>query len=129
MTNSITITGNLTDAPELKFSQSGQAVGKFTIADNENRKKPDGTWEQVGVTFWRCTLFGKQAEAAAELAKGTQVIATGRAKTHTWETDAGEKRSAIEVIVSAVGAVPREQSRPAETSGWGANDGPDSPPF
>lgn len=106
MSNTITVTGNLTDAPELKFSQSGQAIGKLSVADNENRKQADGTWEQIGVTFWRCTLFGKQAEAAAEMVKGTQVVVTGRAKTHTWDTDAGEKRSSLEVIVQAIGAVP-----------------------
>lgn len=128
--NNLTITGNLTETPEIKFGQNGGAIAKFTIADNENRRKPDGTWEQVGVTWWRCTMFGKTAEAVADLTKGTQVIAIGRVKTHTWQTDTGEKRSAIEVIVQTLGSVPREQRQPTgDPWGGAANASSDEAPF
>jgi len=101
----ITITGNLVADPEIKFSKQGKAIAKFRVADTARKQNPQGTWEDDGTTFWRCTAFGKLAENIGDcLSKGQKVIVVGRIRTEEWTTQEGDKRSQIEVMANQVGA-------------------------
>jgi single-strand DNA-binding protein len=100
----ITITGNLVADPEIKFSKNGKAIAKFRVADTDRKRNEQGTWEDDGTTFWRCTAFGKLAENIGDsLAKGNKVIVVGRTKTEEWTTQQGEKRSQVEILANSVG--------------------------
>lgn len=144
----VTIIGNLTDAPELRFTATGKAVVGFTVAESQRVKNADGGWKDGDSTFWRCTLWDSAAENMAEsLAKGQRVIVVGEAKQRSFETRDGEKRTVIEVTASEVGPSLRwatakvektssgkpKPSKPAEDDPWGSapavgvND--DQPPF
>jgi len=98
MSTDQTITGNLTAAPEIAFSQgSGNAWGKFTIASERGKDDKKTT------TFQRCKVFGSLAEnLASSCDKGTRVIATGYLVTESWEKG-GQKRSENVLIVNAIG--------------------------
>jgi single-strand DNA-binding protein len=150
----ITVIGNLTDAPELRFTPAGVAVCKFTVASTPRVRKGD-QWEDGEATFMPCTAWRQLAENAAEsLPKGTRVVVTGRLRTERWETKEGEKRSRVVLDVDAVGPdlayatadvrkMTRHQgdpsdpwataskTRPAEPAMAGAPAGPvsDEPPF
>ena len=103
MTN-VTIIGNLTDAPELRFTAQGKAVANFTVAESQRIKDADGTWKDGPSTFWRVSIWDTIAENLAEsLNKGQRVIVVGEAKQRSFETNAGEKRTVIEVTASDVG--------------------------
>src|SRR6266536_1558406 len=105
----LTIIGNLTADPELRFTPSGAAVVKFTVAHTPRSKRGD-EWVDGEPTFLDCTAWRQLAENVAEsLAKGARVIVTGRLRTDRWETDgrngqpAGEKRSRMVLDVDGVG--------------------------
>ncbi len=102
--NSVTLVGNITRDPELRFTPSGQANATFGIAVNrrwQNRQTND--WEEA-VSFFNVVCWREMAEnAAASLAKGTRVLVTGRLEQRSWQTDAGEKRSVIEVVADEIG--------------------------
>ncbi|WP_405778342.1 single-stranded DNA-binding protein [Streptomyces sp. NBC_00859] len=102
----ITVIGNLTADPELKFTEGGAALAKFTIAatprtfDRESNQWKDGT-----ATFFRCAAWRQLAEHTAEsLAKGSRVVAHGRIRQHDWKTDQGENRSMLVMEVDEIGA-------------------------
>ncbi|MBT2675880.1 single-stranded DNA-binding protein [Streptomyces sp. ISL-14] len=102
----ITIIGNLTADPELKFTASGQALAKFTVAstprmfDRESNQWKDGT-----STFFRCAAWRALAEHVAEsLGKGSRVVLSGRIRQHDWQTTEGENRSMLAVEVDEIGA-------------------------
>lgn len=99
----ITIVGNLTDAPELRFTAQGKAVANFTVAVSERVK--DGTeWKDGPSSFYRCSLWDTQAENMTEsLNKGDRVIVIGKLAQRSFETNAGEKRSVFEVTAHDVG--------------------------
>lgn len=131
MSNQIRITGNLTGAPELKFTQSGKAVASFTIADTPRKLNRDtNKWEDAGETlFLRCSAWDRLAEAAAELEKGTRVAATGVLKQRSYEHD-GQKRTSVEATITEL-ATPIKTSQaqrtapasdPWATDGGGGND-------
>ena len=101
----ITVIGNLTSDPELKFTPSGSAVANFTIAstprtfDSQSRE-----WKDGETLFLRSTVWREAAEnVACSLAKGGRVVASGRLKSRTYETKAGEKRTAIEFEIDEIG--------------------------
>lgn len=99
----ITIIGNLTDAPELRFTSAGVAVCKFTVASTPRVRKGE-QWEDGEPTFMTCTAWRQLAENAAEsLPKGARVIVTGRLRTERWETSEGEKRSRVTLDADGVG--------------------------
>lgn len=102
--NSVTIIGNVTREPELKFTASGAATAKFGVAVNrrwQNRQTND--WEEA-VSFFDVVCWKEMAENAAEsLTKGTRVIVTGRLEQQSWETDQGDKRSKVEVVADEIG--------------------------
>ncbi|AZP20422.1 single-stranded DNA-binding protein [Streptomyces aquilus] len=137
----ITIVGNLTADPELKFTDSGQALAKFTVAatprtfDRETNQWKDGT-----STFFRCAAWRSLAEHVAEsLTKGSRVVLSGRIRQHNWQTEGGENRSMLAVEVDDVGASLRfttvaingkSGSKPdASGDPWNTAGGGDKPPF
>jgi single-strand DNA-binding protein len=96
--NSITVVGNITRDPELKFLNSGQAAVRLSVAVNrrwQNRQTQE--WEER-VSYFEVAGYGAMAENAANsLVKGTRVIVTGRLEQRSWETESGEKRSVVEI--------------------------------
>ncbi len=103
MDNNVTVTGNATREPELRFTPSGQAVANFGIAVNrrwQNRQTQE--WEEA-VSFFDVTAWSQLAENAAEsVTKGTRVTVTGRLDQRSWENQEGEKRSKIEIVADDV---------------------------
>lgn len=100
--NHVTIVGNVTDAPEIKYTPSGAAVANFTVAVNRRTKNGD-QWEDKLEGFFRCTVWREQAEHVAEIEKGTRVIVTGALQQRSWETNDGQKRSVVGINVEEVG--------------------------
>lgn len=96
--NSVTLGGNLTRDPELRYTQGGTAVLSMSVAVNESRKDGNGEWTDYP-NYIDMTLFGKRAESVSDyLSKGTYVAVTGRLHQSRWEKD-GQKRSKVEVVV------------------------------
>ena len=101
--NIVCLSGNLTRDPELKFTNTGLAVTSVGLAVNRSVKNAQGGYDE-SVGFFELTIFGDIAENAREtFRKGTRVIVTGRLDFQTWETDEGDKRSTIKVIVDDIG--------------------------
>ena len=100
----ITVVGNLTADPELRFIQSGAAVVNFTVASTPRTfDRQSGEWKDGDTLFMRCSLWREAAENVAEsLTKGTRVIVTGRLVQRSFESN-GEKRSVVELQVDEVG--------------------------
>lgn len=98
-------TARLTADPELRFSPSGVAVVKVGLAFNSRRRNQAGEWEDGDVFFVSGTTFKEHAEHIAEsLWRGTEVVVTGRLKTHSWEDRAsGQKRSTPELLIDTIG--------------------------
>ena len=102
--NTITIVGNVTDDPELRFTPSGLPVANFTVAVNRRFKNASGQWEDKLDGFFRCSCWRDMAENIAEsLQKGTRVVVAGRLQEQRWEDQEGGKRSRIEIQVDEVG--------------------------
>ncbi|MGH3633006.1 MAG: single-stranded DNA-binding protein [Mycobacterium sp.] len=101
----VTIVGNLTADPELRFTPAGAAVVGFTIASTPRAfDKTSNEWKDGDALFLRCSLWRQAAENMAEsLAKGMRVIATGRLKQRTYEDREGIKRTVVELDVDEVG--------------------------
>jgi len=105
MTNSITITGNITADPEIKFLPSGVAVASFTVADTPRiYNKETNEWKDGDTLFLRCNLWRDAAENVAEsLQKGARVVVSGFLKQRSFDGRDGEKKSMIELEVEEVG--------------------------
>lgn len=101
----ITVIGNLTDDPELRFTPSGAAVANFTVASTPRIfKRESNTWEDGETLFLRCSIWRQAAENVAEsLQKGMKVIAQGRLVSRSYETREGEKRTVNELQVEEIG--------------------------
>jgi single-strand DNA-binding protein len=101
----ITVVGNLTADPELRFTPSGAAVASFTIASTPRTfDRNSNEWKDGEALFLRCSIWRQAAENAAEsLTRGMRVIASGRLKQRSYETREGEKRTVIELDVDEVG--------------------------
>ncbi|MFA3838620.1 single-stranded DNA-binding protein [Streptomyces aureus] len=102
----ITVIGNLTADPELKFTEGGAALAKFTIAATPRTfDKESGKWTDGTSTFFRCAAWRQLAEHVAEsLTKGSRVVAFGRIRQHNWQTDQGENRSMLALEIDEIGA-------------------------
>ena len=102
----ITVVGNLTSDPELRFTPSGAAVANFTVASTPRTfDKNSNEWKDGEALFLRCSVWRQAAENVAEsLQKGTAVIVQGRLKQRSYETKEGEKRTVIELEVDEIGA-------------------------
>jgi single-strand DNA-binding protein len=101
----ITVIGNLTDDPELRFTPSGAAVAKFRVASTPRfMDKASGEWKDGEPLFLACTVWRQAAEHVAEsLQRGTRVIVSGRLRQRSYETREGEKRTVIELEVDEIG--------------------------
>jgi single-strand DNA-binding protein len=102
--NTVTLVGNITDDPELRFTPSGAAVANFTVAVNRRNRTQDGQWEDKLEGFFRCSCWRDMAENVAEsLQKGSRVMVVGRLQQRSWDDQEGNKRSAFEIQVDEVG--------------------------
>jgi single-strand DNA-binding protein len=101
----ITIIGNLTDDPELRFTPSGAAVAKFRVASTPRfLDRASGEWKDGEPLFMACNIWRDAAEHVAEsLQRGARVIVTGRLRQRSYETREGEKRTVIELEVDEIG--------------------------
>jgi single-strand DNA-binding protein len=101
----ITVVGNLTADPELRFTPSGAAVANFTVASTPRIfDRQSSEWKDGEALFLRCNIWREAAENVAEsLTRGSRVIVTGRLKQRSFETREGEKRTVFEVEVEEIG--------------------------
>lgn len=101
----ITVIGNLTGDPELRFTPNGAAVANFTIASTpRNFDRASGEWKEGETLFLRASVWREAAENVAEsLRKGTRVIAQGRLKSRQYETKEGERRTSMELEIDEIG--------------------------
>jgi single-strand DNA-binding protein len=134
----ITVIGNLTADPELRYTQSGLAVANFTIASTPRTfDKQTNDWKDGDALFLRASVWREHAEhVAGSLSKGTRVVAVGQLKMRQYETNEGEKRTSTELEVHEIGAslryataavtrVPRSDgssTTPAAEEPWAAGD-------
>ncbi|EPD91415.1 single-stranded DNA-binding protein [Streptomyces sp. HPH0547] len=143
----VTVVGNLVADPELKYTQSGTALARFTVAstprsyDRESGQYKDGT-----AMFMRCSAWRGLAEnIASSLAKGNRVVVTGRLRQHNWQTPEGENRSMLALEVDEIGPSLRfataqpakadnetKKTAPPADDPWNTTPAPaggDEPPF
>jgi single-strand DNA-binding protein len=101
----ITVIGNLTSDPELRFTPSGAAVANFTVASTPRTlDKASGEWKDGEALFLRCNIWRQAAENVAEsLTRGARVVVQGRLKQRSFETKEGEKRTVVELEVEEIG--------------------------
>ena len=139
----VTVIGNLTADPELRFTPSGAAVSDFTVASTpRNFDKDSNEWKDGETTFLRCAIWRDAAEHVVEsLTKGDRVIVYGRLRTESWtDRESGEKRSALKMDVEEVGPslkfrITRHGERPSRGNGRRSGDQyasqgqSDEPPF
>jgi single-strand DNA-binding protein len=124
--NTITVVGNITRDPELRFTAGGKGVASFGIAVNR-RYQVNGEWQEK-VSFFNVVAWDSLGEnAAASLNKGSRVIVTGRLEQRDYETKEGEKRSVVEIVADEVGPSLRwaraEVERTQRSGGDGASGG------
>ncbi|MDD7921304.1 single-stranded DNA-binding protein [Actinomycetospora callitridis] len=115
----LTIVGNLTDAPDLRYLPSGAGRAGFTVASTPRRfDRQQGTWTNGDALFLRCVAWGPLAEHAAEsLDKGDRVVVTGRLRQRSFETAEGQHRQLIELEVDDLGVSLRyATARPQRTT-------------
>ncbi len=129
----ITVVGNLTADPELRFTPSGAAVASFTIASTPRTfDRNSNEWKDGEALFLRCSIWRQAAENVAEsLQRGMRVVASGRLKQRSFETREGEKRTVIELDVDEIGPslryatakVNRTQRGSSTGGGFGSSGG------
>lgn len=127
----ITVVGNLTADPELRFTQSGAAVANFTVASTPRTfDRQSNEWKDGPTLFMRCSVWRESAENVAEtLRKGMRVIVQGRLTQRSWETDQGERRTSVELQVDEVGPSLRrakaqvQRNEPAQQGYGGQSSG------
>jgi single-strand DNA-binding protein len=125
----ITVIGNLTSDPELRFTPSGSAVANFTIASTPRTfDRQSNEWKDGETLFLRAAVWREAAENVAEsLTKGMRVIVSGRLKSRSYETKEGEKRTVIELEVDEIGPSLRyanaKVNRTQRSGGGGAGNG------
>jgi single-strand DNA-binding protein len=137
----VTVVGNLTAAPELRWTQNGLAVANFTVASTpRNFDRQTNEWKDGEALFLRCSVWREFAEhVAGSLDKGSRVIVTGRLKQRSYETREGEKRTVIELEVDEIGPSLRYAtaqvtravtgSSPRTDGAWSTRGGADDEPW
>ena len=129
----ITVVGNLTADPELRYTQGGLPVANFTIASTpRNFDRATSEWKDGEALFLRASVWREFAEhVAGSLTKGSRVVATGRLKQRSYETKEGEKRTSIELEVDEIGPSLRyataQVTRAAGGGGGGGGGGQSRP--
>ena len=137
--NTVTVVGNLTADPELRFTPSGVAMAQITLAVNRRRfDRNTNEWRDEEASFFRATCWRDMAENVSEsLRKGYRVMVTGRLQQRSWETQEGERRSMIEIHIDEIGpslrwattSVTRTDRRGSSWGGGGqASPRPSRPP-
>jgi single-strand DNA-binding protein len=134
----VTISGNLTDDPELKFTDQGIAVANFRVAVTPRIRDDAGGWRDGETSFFRVAAWRQLGEHVADsLGKGDRAIVIGRLKSRTWETPEGERRSVVEIDADEVApslrwavAKPQRQAKGEDaTARSGAGQFTDEAPF
>ena len=146
----ITVIGNLTADPELRWTQAGAPVADFTVASTPRTyDRNAGEWRDGDTLFMRCSVWRETAENVAEsLRKGMRVIVQGRLTQRSYDTQQGERRTVVELQVDEVGPslrraraqVTRNQAQPASAppasasgsggaAGWGRQEAPQHDPW
>jgi single-strand DNA-binding protein len=126
--NNVTIIGNVTRDPELRFTASGQANTTFGVAVNRRwQNRQTNEWEEQ-VSYFNVVLWRELAENSAEsLSKGTRVIVTGRIEQRSYETQDGDKRNVVEIIADEVGPSLRWATAQVQRSERRGAEGGDAP--
>ena len=127
----VTITGNLTDDPELKFTTTGTPVASFRLACTP-RVRDGETWKDGETSFFRVNVWRQLAEHVADsLSKGDRAVVIGRLRSRSWETPEGERRSVVEVEADEVAPSLRwaiaKPERAANGKGKGGEFNDDAP--
>ena len=119
----ITLVGNLTADPELRFTPSGAAVANFTVASTPRTfDRQTSEWKDGDAMFLNCSVWRQAAENVAEsLTKGMRVVVTGRLKSRSYETREGERRTVFEVEVDEIGPSLRYASAKVTRNSGGGN--------
>jgi single-strand binding protein len=134
----ITLIGNLTDDPELRFTASGVAMARFRVASTPRQlDRQTGEWKDGEPLFMNCTVWRQAAEHVAEsLQRGTRVIVSGRLRQRSYETQQGEKRTVVELEVDEIGpslryatAKVQKMSRSSGGGGFGPAGAPADDPW
>jgi single-strand DNA-binding protein len=136
--NTVTLIGNLTDDPELRFTPNGAAMANFRLAVTPRIRQRD-TWTDGETSFFRINCWRALAENVSEsLSKGTRAVVIGRLRMRSWETDGGEKRTVVEVeadevapslkFATATATVQRTSAKAAASATKGGQF-TDEPPF
>ncbi len=125
----ITVVGNLTADPELRFTPSGAAVANFTVASTPRTfDRQTNEWKDAETLFMRCSVWREAAENVSEsLHRGTRVVVTGRLVSRSWQTQEGENRTVMEMQVDEIGPslryataqVTKAQRGGGQQGGWG----------
>jgi single-strand DNA-binding protein len=133
--NTVTLVGNITRDPELRFTPAGQAVATFGMAVNRRYQK-NGQWEEQ-TSFFNVTAWGTLGENASNsLHKGARIVVSGRLEQRSWETQEGDKRSVVEVVADEIGPSLRwatveitknERREGGESSGGGSRAASNEP--
>jgi single-strand DNA-binding protein len=132
----VSLIGNLTDDPELRFTPNGAAVANFRLAVTPRINTGDG-WKDGETSFFRVNVWRDLAENAKEsLTKGTRVVVLGRLRSRSWETPEGERRSVVEVEAEEVAPSLRWATATVERTSRKTGNSPskggqfnDEPPF
>jgi single-strand DNA-binding protein len=121
----ITIVGNITADPELRFTPSGAAVANFTVASTPRvMDRQTNEWKDGEALFMRCSIWRQAAENVAEsLTRGTRVIVSGRLKQRSYETKEGEKRTVVELDVEEIGPSLKYATAKVNRSSRGSDGG------
>jgi single-strand DNA-binding protein len=131
--NSVTLVGNVTRDPELRFTPSGQAVATFGLAVNRRwQNRQNNEWEEQ-TSFFDVKCWAQMAENVGEsLHRGARVVVSGRLEQRSWETEQGDKRSKVEVVAdeiapslrwATVSITKNERREPGSPSAGGGSGG------
>jgi len=135
--NSVSLIGNVTRDPELRFTPNGSAVASFGLAVNRRwQNRQTNEWEEQ-VSFFDVVAWAQLAENVSEsVSKGTRVIVTGRLEQRSWDTQEGDKRSKVEVVADEIGPslrwasaqITRNERRDGNEGGGGRQSAPAQAP-
>ena len=125
----ITVVGNLTDDPDLRFTPSGAAVANFTVASTPRQfDRQTNEWKDGDAMFLSCAVWRQAAENVAEsLQKGMRVIVQGRLKSRSYETREGERRTVFEVDVDEIGPALKYATAKVNRNAGGGGGGGNRP--